>query len=288
MATDEMAANAEATAAWDGPLFERFVQYRQIVVGGLAGHGDKALSLYPPKEGARVLDVGCGFGDTTAQIAALIGPAGHAHGVDVAPRFIESAGAEFRLPTTSFSVADVQFDDLGGPYDYVFSRFGVMFFDNPGAAIRNVRKSMAPGARLVVVVWRIREENPWMYEAQQIVERLIGRPAEYDEPTCGPGPFSMAGADTTSGILVGAGFTDVTLTRADIPILIGRDVEEALDLMMALGPAGEMVRLWGDRMADRHDELRAALRDGLAKLQTERGVEGMASTWIVSAINPET
>jgi hypothetical protein len=119
-----------------------------------------------------------------------------------------------------------------------------------------------------------------------VVEQLIGRPEEYDEPTCGPGPFSMAGADTTSGILVGAGFTDVTLTRSDIPILIGRDVDEAIDMVMAIGPAGEMVRLWGDRVADRHDEIRQALRDQLSGLQTRNGVEGMASTWIVSAASP--
>lgn len=281
-----MSANAEATEAWDGPLFERFVQFRHIVVGGLSKHGEKALSLYPPPDGAAVLDVGCGFGDTTGRIAELVGATGHAHGVDVAPRFIEAASEEFGAPNVSFSVADVQFDDLGGPYDYVFSRFGVMFFDNPGAAMRNIRKAMNPGGRLVAVVWRIREDNPWMYEAQQIVEGMIGRPDEYDQPTCGPGPFSMAGADTTSGILLGAGFTDISLTRCDLPILIGRDVDEAIDLMMALGPAGEMVRLWGDRMAHRHDEINAALRDGLAKLQTDDGVQGMASTWIVSAISP--
>jgi hypothetical protein len=159
-----------------------------------------------------------------------------------------------------------------------------MFFDNPGVAMRNIRKTMTQGARLVAVVWRIREDNPWLYEAQQIVEGMIGRPEEYDDPTCGPGPFSMSGADTTSGILVGAGFSDVSLTRCDLPILIGHDVDQAVDLVMALGPAGEMVRLWGDRMAHRHDEIRTALHDGLSKLQTEGGVKGMASTWIVSAI----
>jgi hypothetical protein len=98
----------------------------------------------------------------------------------------------------------------------------------------------------------------------------------------------MSGADTTSGILVGAGFSDVSLTRCDLPILIGHDVDQAIDMVMAIGPAGEMVRLWGDRMAHRHDEIRGALYDGLAQLQTERGVEGMASTWIVSAISPGT
>ena len=277
-------ANAEATEAWDGPLFDRFVEYRHLIIDGLANHGEKALELYPPPTGANALDVGCGFGDTTERIAGLIGAAGHAHGVDVAPRFIEAANSEVEAENASFSVADVQIDDLGGPYDYVFSRFGVMFFDNPGAAMRNIRKVMAPGARLVAVVWRIREENPWMYEAQQVVEGLIGRPDEYDQPTCGPGPFSMAGADTTSGILLGAGFSDITLTRCDQPILIGRDVSEAIDLMMALGPAGEMVRLWGDRQAHRHDEIRAALTTTLERLQTDEGVKGMASTWIVSGI----
>src|SRR5436189_88579 len=145
MATD---ANAEATAAWDGPLFDRFERFKDMLIGpaGLAAHGATALALHPPPTGASVLDIGCGFGDATAQLAALVGPTGHAHGVDVAPRFIESANAEFAAPNTSFSVADVQFDDLGGPYDHVFSRFGTMFFDNPGAAMRNVPRSMAPGA----------------------------------------------------------------------------------------------------------------------------------------------
>jgi SAM-dependent methyltransferase len=277
-------ANAETAAAWDGPLFERFVRFRHIVVAGLANHGDRALGLHPPPAGAAALDIGCGFGDTTERIAELVGPGGRAHGVDVAPRFIEAAQTEVTAPNASFAVRDVQFDDLGGPYDYVFSRFGVMFFDNPGAAMRNVRRSMAPGAKLVIVVWRVREDNPWLYAAQQIVEKMLGRPEEYDEPTCGPGPFSMAGADTTSGILIGAGFEDVTLTRCDIPILIGRDVDEAIEVVTALGPAGELIRLWGDRQAHRHDEVRAALAQGLAEYRTDNGVEGMASTWIVSAV----
>ena len=77
--------NAEAIAAWDGPLFDRFVRFRDIVTTGLGGHGDEALRLYPPQVGERVLDIGCGFGDTTQQIAALVGPDGEAVGVDAAP-----------------------------------------------------------------------------------------------------------------------------------------------------------------------------------------------------------
>src|SRR3982750_1085832 len=95
-------ANAEATEAWDGPLFDRFVEFRHILIDGLANHGDKALALYPPPPGANVLDSGCGFGATTERFAALVGAAGHAHGIDVAPRFIEAANAEVQAANTSF------------------------------------------------------------------------------------------------------------------------------------------------------------------------------------------
>src|SRR4051812_2709822 len=209
-----MSVNAEAIEAWDGPLYDRFLKFRHIVVAGLGAHGERALRLFPPAPGQRVLDVGCGFGDTTQEIAGLVGPGGEAVGVDAAANFIETAQretAELGVPNARFAVADVQVDDLGGPYDMAFSRMGTMFFANPVAALRNVRAALRPGARFVMVVWRRREDNAWMYGAQQIVEGIVQRPEEYDEPACGPGPFSMAGADTPTGILLHAGFEDIEL-----------------------------------------------------------------------------
>ena len=90
-----------------------------------------------------------------------------------------------------------------------FSRMGTMFFANPVAALRNVREALLPAGRLAMVVWRSKIENDWVYRAQAITERFVTKPDEYDEPTCGPGPFSMANADTTSGILLSAGFKEV-------------------------------------------------------------------------------
>jgi ubiquinone/menaquinone biosynthesis C-methylase UbiE len=282
-------ANAEAIEAWDGPLYDRFVRFRHIVVGGLAPHGDAALALSPPQPGERVLDIGCGFGDTTQQVAALVGPSGEVVGVDAAERFIEKAraeAAEAGVANARFLVADVEATELDGPFDMAFSRFGTMFFANPVAALRNVRRALRPDGRLTMVVWRQRIDNEWLYRAQTIVEQIVSRPEEYDEPTCGPGPFSMAGADTTSAILRHAGFDEISFRRCDIPILIGRDIEEAIALMMAMGPAGEILRLQGDRAKHLHGTVHDALVEGLSEFDGPDGVRATASTWIVTARAP--
>ena len=284
--------NAEAIQAWDGPLFDRFVQFREILVAGLGAHGDEALRLNPPQEGQRILDIGCGFGDTTQQIAALVGPGGEAVGVDAAKNFIDASigeAEEAGVENAHFFVADVQVDDLGGPYEAAFSRMGTMFFISPVAALRNVRKSLVPGGQLTMVVWRRREDNEWLYRGQQVVEGIVSRPEEYDEPTCGPGPVSMANADTVTDQLIAAGFEGISLRRCDLPILGGRDLDEALEIVMSIGPDGEILRLLGDRAAPFMPKVDAALREAFSEFQREDGtIWGMASTWIVTATAPET
>jgi ubiquinone/menaquinone biosynthesis C-methylase UbiE len=284
--------NAEAIQAWDGPLFDTFVRFRHIMTSGLGAHGNAALRLVPPQPRQRVLDVGCGFGDTTQQIAELVGPEGEAVGVDAAERFIETAraeAAEAGVANASFLVADVQTTKFEGPFDMAFSRMGTMFFVSPVAALRNVREALAPGGKLVMVVWRRREDNLWLYRAQQIVEDIVQRPEEYDDPTCGPGPFSMANADTTSDILRYAGFTDIALHRSDLEMMGGTNLDEAVEVVMSIGPAGEILRLQGDRAAHLHGEVAAALREGLAEFVRDDGqMWAPASTWIVTASRPVT
>lgn len=200
-------ANAEAIEAWDGVLFDRFVKFRDVIVNGLGAHGEEALRLHPPAVGDRVLDIGCGFGDTTLRLAEMVGPAGTALGVDAAPRFIESAREDAAVAGTSnvrLEVVDVETADFDEGFDYAFSRFGTMFFANPVAALRNVRRALVPGGRLCMVVWRRKLENEWLHRAELVVKELVEEPEESDEPTCGPGPFSMADADTTSEILMNA------------------------------------------------------------------------------------
>src|SRR5207247_7839789 len=118
------------------------------------------------------------------------------------------------------------------------------FCASPVAALRNVKKSLAKNGALAIVVWRKREDNAWLHVAEQIARKFIPEEAEkHDQPTCGPGPFSMAGPDTVSDQVMRAGFGDVAFERHDVPILIGRTMDEAIEFAMALGPAGEIVRL---------------------------------------------
>jgi SAM-dependent methyltransferase len=282
------AANREATDAWSGPLFDTFTKYRDLVIDGLGAHGEAAMAANPPSLGDRVIDLGCGFGDTTRRLAELVGAEGEALGVDVSEPFIEQARkeAERGSANVSFSVVDVQVGDLGEGYDYAFSRMGLMFFANPVAALRNIRSSLKPGGRLCAVVWRRKEDNDWVRRAELVVDEYLEHPEETDEPTCGPGPFSMANADTVTEQLRIAGFEEITLQRCDLPLKIGNDLDHAVEFNMALGPAGEVLRLWEDRIDDIRPKIAAALREALADFQGPEGVFAPASTWIIGATAP--
>jgi SAM-dependent methyltransferase len=280
------AENREATEAWTGPLFERFVEFRDLATAGLGRHGDEAMRIHPPHPGDRVLDIGCGFGDTSQRLAQLVGPEGSVLGVDVSVPFIDLAREEAEeagAGNVEFRIGDAQVAELGEGFDYVFSRMGVMFFANPVAALRNIAAAMAPGGRICFVVWRRKLDNDWLHRAEQIVERYLEPPDESDEPTCGPGPFSMANADTVGEQLSIAGFEEISFHRCDLPIKIGNDLDHAVAFNMALGPAAEVVRLWEDRIDELRPKLAAEIRQGLTEFDGPDGVLAPAGTWIIGA-----
>ena len=277
--------------AWNTILFDKFVRFRHILTIGLGGHSDECFRRHPPRAGASVLDVGCGFGDTTLALARAVGPAGRATGVDCAENFIREAtktAGEARQENVSYFVADVQTDELAGPYHQAYARFGTMFFTFPGAALRNVRRALAPGGTFTMIVWRRREDNLWLHEAEQRVREIVPVVSheETDQVHCGPGPFSMAGADLVSDLFQGAGYRDVTFERCDLDICIGRNIEEAIEFAMALGPAGEIIRLAGEEGEKRKHQVVTALRDTLEPFRRTDGIWAPSSTWFASARNP--
>ena len=283
--------NDIVVTAWNTVLFDKFCRFKHLLIDGLAPHSDEALARHEPPEGARVLDVGCGFGDSTQRIARQVGPRGEAVGVDCAENFVKAAEEEARqagVRNASFFVADVQTDDLRGPYDFVFSRFGTMFFMMPGAALRNIRKALKPGGGLTMIVWRNREENPWLHEAELRVREIVPviSHEDTDQVHCGPGPFSMAGPDMVSSLLRSAGYDRIAFERFDADICIGRDLPEAVEFAMALGPAGEIIRLAGEDGEARKPDVVAALRETLERHVRDDGVWAPSSTWFVTACNP--
>ena len=290
-AATQASDNDIVVEAWNTVLFDKFVRFKHLLVAGLSAHSDELLSRGLFRLGDRVLDVGCGFGDSTIRIAELVGPDGSAVGVDCAENFVRAGQADAAAAgaqNASFFAADVQEDDLRGPYDHAFARFGTMFFMSPVAAFRNVRRALKPGGTFAQIVWRKREENPWVHEAERRVREIVPVVSheETDQVHCGPGPFSLAGPDMVSAMMKASGYARVAFERFDADICIGRDLAEAVEFAMALGPAGEIIRLAGAEAERLKPEVAAALRETLSRYERADGVWAPSSTWFITARNP--
>ena len=286
------AENEEATEAWSGVLFDRFLEYRDLVVAGLGAHGNAAMRLYPPGEGDRVLDIGCGFGDTTQQLAALVGAEGHATGVDVAEPFIEASieeAGKTGIENVDFFATDVQVGDLKGPYDYAFSRMGVMFFANPVQAFRNVAGALRPGGRLVASSGG-ESSTTSGFTAPSRRSSSTSRsprsrrtcavvPARSRWPTPTPSPSSSRSRDSSVRPSPAATSRSRSATTSTTRSTFN----------MAIGPAAELLRICPADEVDRlRPKLQQEIRGVLADYVEPDGVvRAPASTWIVSATVPE-
>ncbi|MEE9380010.1 MAG: class I SAM-dependent methyltransferase [Hyphomonadaceae bacterium] len=287
------ASNDIIVEAWNTVLFDKYLRFKHLFTEGLASHSEQVLARQGYQSGQRVLDVGCGFGDSTIAIAKLVGALGEAVGIDCAKNFIDASRQDAKsagIDNANFLVADASVDNLGGTYDEAFARFGTMFFNLPGAAMNNIRKSLKPGGKFTQVVWRKREENPWLHDAELCVKEIVPVIShdETDAVHCGPGPFSMAGPDMVSDLLKATGYERISFERFDCDISIGRDLVEAVEFAIAYGPAGEIIRLAEDEGQRLLPEVKVALRKVLSKyVRADGSVWAPSSAWIISAYNPE-
>ena len=280
--------NDEFTAFWNNVLVAKFERFRNILLDGLGYHSEAPLRALEVQRGAKALDVGCGWGDTAIELAKKVGPKGFVLGLDCCDAFLEKGRRDAKaagLANVRFVVADVQGYRFEPEYDLCFSRFGMMFFANPVAALRNVRSALKPGGRLVFITWRAIGDNPWAQIPKQLLLGFLPQPGE-DAQTCGPGPFSMASPEVVSAQLKAAGFVDARFEPVDGEIMVGASVDQALEFQIALGPAGEIFREAGELAEKRRPEIDRALRAELARHLRDGKVYMRSGSWTITARKP--
>jgi ubiquinone/menaquinone biosynthesis C-methylase UbiE len=232
-------ASTEFVDFWNEILVPKFIKYRHILVGGLTHHSAQVFPSLEVGEGDRVLDAGCGFGDTAIQLARLVGPSGSVLGIDCCDAFLQIGrkdAAAAGVDNVEFIEGDIQVYPSEPEHDFCFSRFGTQFFENPVAGLRNMRRALRPGGQMTMIVWRVIEDNPWFAVPKDIVLKYLPPPGEHAR-TCGPGPFSMANQELVTRQLEIAGYTDIRFERVDAPIVVGLTADDAIGFQLRRGDA---------------------------------------------------
>ncbi|MFQ5659440.1 MAG: class I SAM-dependent methyltransferase [Gammaproteobacteria bacterium] len=245
---------------------------------------EKLLERAHPDEGEMVLDVGCGGGVTSLELAQRVGANGQVLGVDIAPLILAIALERGKhTGNLEFKEGDVENIDIGeGVYDLICSRFGVMFFNDPVTAFANLHRALKSTGRLVFICWRTVEENPWMGEPASAVFEIL--PPEEDAGAGGtdpeaPGPFSLADPVRLRHILESAGFREVHAKAVDTGMPLGR-MDEAVNFVMRMGPAAEVINRAG---AEEKTAAARAIQAVLSQYETADGVIPPCAAWLVTA-----
>lgn len=279
-----MTDNTDQIDFWNGKAGEQWVRYQDIQDAMLRPHGDAALDAAGLKVGERVIDVGCGCGDSTLEIAKRVSPGGQVLGIDISDPMVAHAReraetAEFDAEVT-FSVSDASTEALAeGDVDAVYSRLGVMFFADPVPAFENIRRWLKPGGRLAFCCWRQVKENPWVTLPMQVARKHLDLPSRKSEGYT-PGPFGFADDAFVASLLQQSGFTLDAIDRCDRPIGIGGGLENATLHAMYMTPMS-------GALADAGDSIRAVLKDDMMNALAPH-LDGDcvvldAATWIVTA-----
>ena len=279
--------NADFVACWNEILTPKWTRFRHLLSGNGKVHSDIAMPRFGIRPGDRVLDIGCGFGETCLEIGQTVTPSGEVLGLDCTHAFLEVANRERDLAGLShvrFEVGDAQVHALpGGHYDVAFSRFGVMFFESAVRALRNACRALRPQGKVCLVVWRTLADNPAWGAAKAIALKHLPPPSD-SAKSCGPGPFSWADDETDKHMLAAAGFPVIEVfERIDADICIGRTVDEAVDFQLLVGPSGEIVREAGEEAKARLPIVSAELKELMRAHERSDGVYMRSSTWAIVA-----
>ena len=278
----QLPGNAAQIEYWNSIAGETWALFQQQLDRQIAPLGLEAMRALDPRPGEAILDIGCGCGQTSVDLASRVRSEGHVVGIYISVPMLEVARRRPQAdsaPRAEFRKVDAQSGNLGhAEYDAAFSRFGVMFFSDPVAALANIRKALKPGGRLVFVCWRPLQENTWMLAPLNAALPFLPAPPPTDP--LAPGPFSFADPHRVQSLLHDAGFGLVTIKPFDLPIGSG-DIEQTLALTFKVGPLGAALR----ESPQRSGEVVEAVRAALGCYATPDGVMMPAAVWIVVALN---
>lgn len=272
-------ANVEMAAAWDGEEGERWAAHAERYEATTTRYWEALLAAVPIGPGDTILDVGCGTGRSTRDLARRA-PSGSVLGVDLSTRMLEkarAAAAAEGLANVTFVRVDAQVHPFAeAAFDAAVSVFGAMFFADPVAAFSNLRRSLRPGGRLGLLAWRELADNEWATALRDAL--AIGRMLPEPAPSA-PGPFGLADGDRTALLLAEAGFGDIRLDRVDEPVRLGADANDAFSFVSTI-TKGLTHDLDEAGRAGALDALRATM----AAHETPDGVLLRGSAWLVRAV----
>lgn len=254
-------ANREQAEFW-AALAPTWVEIEDQLERVSGPFGRMAMELLGPRPGQRVLDLGCGSGTTTVELATRVGPDGEVVGADIAPAMLARARERARatgVGNVTFVEADLQVHDLGErSFDAAYSRFGVMFFADPAAAFANVRRALRPGGVLAFACWQDVTANEWMLVPGAAVMSVTGTLPAVPGPG-EPGPFSLADPERVRSLLSSVGFTAVEVEpHTDVVVIEEADLDRAVEASCRIGAVREALRDADDETRER---ARACVRD---------------------------
>lgn len=273
-------ANAEQARAWNGEEGDDWATYEEQYSASARRHGRRMLDAARIAPGERVLDLGCGCGESTRAAARAAGD-GLALGVDLSAQMIARARERARaegLANARFEQADAQvyaFDAQA--FDLAISRFGAMFFGDPVAAFQNVGRALRPGGRLALVAWQELDANEWLVALRGVLAagRTLPTP-----PAGAPGPFGLADAARTRQTLAAAGYTAVDLEALAEPVYLGADAADAFAFVRSLGITRGLL---GDLDEAARARALDAVQATLAAHDTGQGVLLGSAAWLITA-----
>lgn len=283
---DSSGPNAEQIRYWNDTAASKWVELQRFIDDLIGPLGHVALDAADLRAGERILDVGCGCGNTTMDLARRVGPTGSVLGVDISGVMLAEARRACQhqgIANASFHQADAQTYSFEGSFDVTFSRFGVMFFSDPPAAFANLALALRAGGRLTFLCWQGLQRNPWMMVPLEAALQHLPPPPLPKPDT--PGPFAFADADRVRSILGSAGFTQVTVEPLQEVLTVGGNTEfdQAIDFVLKMGPVG--------RMLDGADPaivpaVETSVRQALEPHRTPQGIRMPSAAWLVTGRKP--